>query len=155
MPRILVVDTEPQVVEVISKSLRDDLDAEVACAPTAQIAAQIIRWKRFDLVFIDVRINGGGVGLAELAANENVPVLLTSGRHEGAVLRRFGFPHLEKPFRSETLRSEATQIMEEAAENIRRVKTSVALLRANCEALGEAMAESRRIVEASRAIVPE
>ena len=103
---------------------------------------------RFDLALIDAVLPGvSGIELAELAANENIPALLTSGHPEVCqTLDRFHFPHLKKPFDLDALVAEARSIMRETEENIRRVQSSAAEMRAKTEALKASGAEARRLL---------
>ena len=135
--RILVVDDEPLVCELVRDLFEEELAADVEYALTGPEGEELIKARRFDLVLIDVGLPGvSGIELTKLAANENLPALLISG-HPGvcADLMRFGFPLLTKPFKIETLFAEAIAIMEDAGENLRRVKASIAEMYARNEAL--------------------
>ena len=150
MARILVVDDDALVCEVVTDCLREDLGAEVECALTGARGAQMITTMRFDLALIGAVLPGvSGVALAEPAANENIPALLTSGHPEVCeTLDRFNFRHLKKPFDLDTLVAEATGIIRDTRETIRRVKASAAQMRANAEALNVAMEKARRQLDA-------
>jgi DNA-binding response OmpR family regulator len=148
--RILVVDDEPLLCDLFRVWLHDDLGADVECSLTGTIAAQMMIGKHFDLALIDALLpDSSGIALAELAANQNTPALLTSG-HPDVIdrLDRFGFPNLKKPFIINSLIAEATSILSNAAQNILRVKASAVLMHSRTQALKAAIEESRRLVEA-------
>ena len=135
--RILVVDDEPLVCELIKQVLEEELAADVEYALTGRHGVELIKAGRFDLVIIDGALPGvSGIGLTKLAANENTPVLLISG-HPGILeqLGGFNFPHLRKPFKMESLLTEAINIMRDASENVWRVKGSIAAMHVRSEAL--------------------
>jgi DNA-binding response OmpR family regulator len=153
MAKILVVDDEPLVSEVVSEFL----DAEVTCALTGMRGAQMILSGQFDLAVIDVLLpDCSGLELVALAANENLPVLVTAERPESWIeLGRTTLPFLPKPFDRSELVSKAREILGATAENLRRVKLSVARLRATGDSLAAAMAESSRLLKASHAIIQD
>jgi hypothetical protein len=89
---------------------------------------------------------------AEIAANENIPVLLFSGHAERiATFHRFGYPCRAKPCSLDQLLSESKRVIAEAGENIRRVKAAAARIKANAEALNAVIRESKRLVHGMRA----
>jgi DNA-binding response OmpR family regulator len=150
MAKILVVDDEPLICEVVGAFL----GAEVACAQTAAEGAALIRDGRFDLAVIDTQLRDcSGLDLAALAANENLPVLLTSERPDiWRELEQAAIPFLAKPFDRAELASKANAILGATAENIRRVKESVARLHATGDALRDVLAHANRLLDVSRAI---
>jgi DNA-binding response OmpR family regulator len=117
--------------------------------------AQMILGERFDLAVIDMLLpDCSGLDIAALAANENLPVLVTAERPETWLeLERTTLPFLPKPFDRDELAAKAREILGATAENLRRVKESVARLRATGDTLSAAMAESSRLMQASRAII--
>ena len=56
-----------------------------------------------------------------------------------------------KPFRPDELSALASAVLENTADNIRRVKTSAERVRANVEALAAIVAHSRRLLAAVKA----
>jgi DNA-binding NtrC family response regulator len=148
MTSILVVDDEPQVCELFTDCLREEFCANVDFALTGRDGRLLLKGYRFDLAVIDVSLpDMSGLELAELAANENTAVLLTSGHPDSCEkLGRFKFPHLEKPFSLDTLIGEAATIIRDARENVRRVRTASSEMRAHTEALEDALDEARRLV---------
>jgi DNA-binding NtrC family response regulator len=127
--KVLVVDDDLAVAEVVAGMLEDlDCDVEICDGPQPSLE-WLITSMRFDLALIDAALPGiSGIKLAELAANENISVLLTSGQPEACeTLDRFHFPHLRKPFDLDILIAEAADILRDRGENIRRVRSSAAL----------------------------
>jgi DNA-binding NtrC family response regulator len=151
--RILVVDDDALVCEVLTDCLQEDLGAKVECALTGERGALMIAGMRFDLTLIDALLpDVSGIALAEFAADEDTAALMTSGHPQvSETLDRFDFPYLEKPFDIASLIAEATSIIRDTRENIRRVKTSAAQMRASAEALNAAMEKSRRLLDAIKA----
>jgi CheY-like chemotaxis protein len=70
-------------------------------------AEQFLRQVRPDLVVLDYQLMGGvGLEAAQIASENNVPVIITSGHHNiRERIGKFGYPYLVKPFApSELLR---------------------------------------------------
>jgi two-component system, OmpR family, alkaline phosphatase synthesis response regulator PhoP len=152
MGRVLVVDDETMICDVITEYFRENLGMIVDCANSGDEAADVLERERFDLALIDVTLPGiSGFELATLAADEDTPVLLITGNPESNFkLHQFGFPHLAKPFSLERLRLEAARVMAEHGSNVTRVKASVARMEANRAALVVALAESDRLLDTIR-----
>lgn len=153
MTSILVVDDDPLVCEMVTDCFRQEMDARVDCALSGREAALLIKSCQFDLALIDAVVPGiGGFDLAELAANENIPVLLTSG-HPAFCEKfdRFNFPHLQKPWDLDILVEEAAGIIRNTRENVRRVRAAARDMRRHREALEAAMTEAHRLVAAMSA----
>lgn len=147
MPRVLVVDDEPLICDVIADCLEHDGTARVDCAYNGLDGRKLIRGYQYSLAVIDAVLPGlDGFTLAEHATNENTPVLLMSGHPTACEqLEQFDFPHLTKPFDLDVLLSEARGAMEAMRENIRRAQASAAEMRAHMERLAAAVEESRRL----------
>lgn len=148
--KILVVDDDALVCDVLTGCLREDLGAEVKCALTGEHGALMITGMRFDLTLIDALLpDVSGIALAEFAADEDTAALMMSGHPKiNETLDRFDFPHLEKPFELASLVAEATNIMRDTRKNIRRVKASAVQMRASSEALNAAMEKAWRLLDA-------
>ena len=152
--KMLVVETDPYVSRVVADGLSDATQAEVDCVATITQAQHMIANRRYDFALIAVMRDYAGFVLAERAANENIPVLLTSGNPFARDrLQRFGFPYLFKPYQMSSLVIQATKIMENVGENIRCVRASAARMMINMEALTAAVTESHRIITESRQII--
>ena len=155
MTKVLVVDNDPMVCEVVADLMEVDLAAEVKRAMTGALAAEAIDGGAFDLAIIDVFMPEiSGFKLAERAANRNIPSLLCTGHPDALTkLQEHGYPHVAKPFNVADLLHEAAKAITATAENIARVKASAAKLQATAEGLKGAIDESRRLVKQSKALV--
>ena len=80
-PRILVVDDDPVVREVLQVSLEEQ-GLVVLDAPDAQQALQRIRRDRPDLVLLDLNLpdRDGLAVLQDVRLESNVPVIVVTGR---------------------------------------------------------------------------
>jgi len=100
MPRILVVEDDIEVREVVCEFLRDGGHV-VLSAGSAQQARDLLAGETVDLVVIDCAISGErGDLLAEHASSLGVPAILTSGdmRYRETAAQP-AFPFLSEPFR--------------------------------------------------------
>jgi hypothetical protein len=104
---------------------------------------------------IDLRLPDlSGVVLAELAANENIPVLLMSSHPKSFEhLGYLGFPVLKQPLHCQALITGATWAMADVRQNIHCVIEAVAHMRAGVQNLGDAISASRQLAEASRQLI--
>jgi DNA-binding response OmpR family regulator len=120
--------------------------AEVACAPTGRIGAQMIAARWYDLALINASLpDMSGIELGALATNENIPVIIISGHPAvNAELARHDFPHVQKPFGAVELRRASNQAIREAQANILQVRASAAKMLTNLAAFNHEMAEARR-----------
>jgi DNA-binding response OmpR family regulator len=147
--KVLVVDDEPVVCDVISACFEDWPGIEVDCVSRASPAVEKIRGGGYALALIDTLLADiPGVRLAELAINENIPVLLLSGHpRETARLEAADFPHLSKPFPMADLISESRNAIAAARANIERVRQSLELLKAQAASVRATMDVSWALVE--------
>jgi len=152
---ILVIEDDPGICELLIEVMEAELAAVVRCASTGTQGSEIIATGAFDLAIIDVIMPQiSGYELAKRAASRNIPTLLCSGHPD--VLNKLiavDWPHLAKPFKLNELVYEAAKIITNSAENIRRVKISLARLQATPDGLPADLAESRRLRNASRALL--
>ena len=141
MTTILVVENDPNVSDFLTNVLEAEFAALVRSASTGTLGAEAIETGAFDLAIIDVLTpEVSGYELAKRAANKNVPALLCAGHPDAlAKLKLCGCPHLAKPFKIADLVFEAATIITHAAENIRRVKASLAQLQIAAAGLQVAM----------------
>lgn len=100
MPRhILVVDDDPQILEVVSRSL-DTAHYRVSTARRVSVARDALTRQKIDLVLTDARLPGeSGLDLAETTRALGIATVIMSGDREWVEQR--GFAHgdyLEKPF---------------------------------------------------------
>ncbi len=128
MSRVLVVDDDVLICDVLTEYLRDWTGDKVTCAQSGDAAEAALRTTSFDLALIDVLLPGtSGFHLAEIAAAHGIPVLLASGHP--VVARRledFGWPCLIKPFSLTLLQSETRRVIAGAQDNLARVRASAA-----------------------------
>jgi DNA-binding NtrC family response regulator len=154
MTKVLVVDNDPQICELVADLMEVDLAAEVNRAMTGTAAAEAIDGGAFSLAIIDVSMpEVSGFDLATRAANRNIPSLLCTGHPDALILlQEHGFPHVAKPFKVADLLHEAAKAITATAENIARVKASAEKMLATAEGLRDAIEESRRLVAQSKAL---
>jgi DNA-binding NtrC family response regulator len=152
MTKVLVVDNDPQVCELVADLMEVDLAAEVKRAMTGTDAAVAIDRGALSLAIIDVSMPGvSGFDLAARAANRNIPSLLCTGHPDALILlQEHGFPHVAKPFKVADLLHEAAKAITATAENIARVKASAAKLQETAGGLREAIEDSLRLVKISK-----
>jgi DNA-binding NtrC family response regulator len=145
---VLLVDDDDLVFEAVAEVLADWQGTRLNIARTGHTAAPMLRHLDFACALIDVELaDMSGIALAEVAANEDVPVLLMSGDPDvTACLERFDYPFLDKPFSLDFMLSEMKLAVADARGNVARVRASAAMLRASGEALAAAVAESRRVL---------
>jgi DNA-binding response OmpR family regulator len=146
---IVVIDDDPLICELIMDALGSSGTA-VQCATRGRSGRKLLTGKRFDLAIIDVVLpDASGIALAAIAANENTPVLLITGRaNVTARLKQYDlldFPCLLKPFDLVRLRTEAERVMAESRQNVQRIKDDMAQWRASLTALEDTMADSRPV----------
>lgn len=151
--KILLIEDEPLICDLVAEYFGERLDAEISYAQDGLTGARMIAGSDFALAIIDASLPQiPGVELATFAANENIPVLLISGDPDANYkLKRFGYPHLEKPFDLSALHRESVRVLGESQENIRRVRASSAKMQAAGYALSAAIRESRRLLEEIKA----
>jgi DNA-binding response OmpR family regulator len=152
---ILVAEDDPGVCDFLTDALEAELAATVRCVRTGSLALQAIETAAFDLAIIDVNMPEiSGYDLARRAANRNIPTLLSSGHPDAdAKLRGSKCPYLTKPFRIHELIYASAQAITHATENILRIKASLAKLEAATEGLKADLAESKRLINESKAIL--
>jgi DNA-binding NtrC family response regulator len=149
MQKILVVDDDTLICDVITIFLEELPGTEVSRASGGRQGAEKLRESHFDLALIDGTLPEiSGVALAGIAANEDTPTLLMSGHPQvNDYLERFGFPYLEKPFSLTQLLAESRQIIANAGENVRKIKESMDHMRANMELLAQTIAQSKELLD--------
>jgi DNA-binding response OmpR family regulator len=134
--KILLIEDEPVVSQVVTWCLEDWLGTEVDLAPNGAVAFEKIRHGGYALAIIDGRIPGAsGLQLAELAVEKEIPVLLTTGHPEMAArLDDAGFPYLFKPFALDILLLKLKATVAASEENILQVRASLQVIKAQAEA---------------------
>ena len=103
MKRVLVVDDEPELAEVVREYLRDQYDVEIANSGPAAIAA--FHARRPDVVFLDINMPGpSGVEVLKTLrqADASVPVIMVTVNTDVGIveecLREGAFAYVPKPF---------------------------------------------------------
>jgi CheY-like chemotaxis protein len=103
MKRVLIVDDEPELAEVVREHLQDQYEVEIASAGTAALAS--VRHARPDVVFLDINMPGrsGIEVLSELRrADPTLPVIMVTVNNEVAVVQQClqgrAFAYVPKPF---------------------------------------------------------
>ncbi len=103
MKRVLIVDDEPELTEVVREYLQDRYEVTVAHTGTAALEAA--RKQRPDVVFLDINMPGpsGVEVLKELRrADSTIPVIMVTVNTEVGVvqecLREGAFAYVPKPF---------------------------------------------------------
>jgi signal transduction histidine kinase len=118
-PRVLVVDDDPNILEVLAMRLESlGLDVSTAATPTA--VAALLAENKFDLALFDLRMTPvDGLTLLDSTRAEypHLPVLIMTahGSIDGAVeaIRRGAFDYLTKPFVPEELRGKLSRALAE------------------------------------------
>ena len=114
---ILVVDDEPLMVELISRTLKDLGHDVVATGSDGVQAVELARKHRPDLIVIDYAMpNMDGMEAAEQIIREmSVPIVLSTGRTDDATLQRAKkadiHSYLVKPFHREQLKTAIAMAM--------------------------------------------
>jgi DNA-binding response OmpR family regulator len=152
---VLVVERDPGVCNFLIDALEIELSAFVKCVDTGSLGAKAIDTGCFDLAIIDVGMSQiSGYELAKRAANRNIPALLSS-EHPDAIrkLKEYDLPCLLKPYRLKELIFTSAQLIVYNQQNVRRVKVSLTRLLATTDGLRADIAESRRLMRESEALI--
>lgn len=102
--KILLVDDEPDILELLKDVLESDYDVVTVCG--AQEAVSTFKQHSFSLVITDVAMPGmSGVELAKqiVELKPGTPVLLVSGLLDPQTPEDVSFAQLNKPFRRKDL----------------------------------------------------
>jgi|SRR2546422_5118172 len=101
--RILLVDDEPEIIDVLREYLADKHDVDSAA--DADQALVRIRAQRPDLVFLDINMPGiNGVEALRLIKqiDDTIPVLMVTANTDNALaaeaIKRGAFSYIPKPF---------------------------------------------------------
>jgi len=117
MPSVLLVDDEPDIIEILELVLREE-DLEVYKSRSGSEALQVLRDRRVDVVVSDIRMPDlTGVELlrkAKQVAPDTVFVMMTAfASTETAIeaLQHGAFDYVTKPFKMEELRGVVLQAL--------------------------------------------
>ncbi|MDZ7832638.1 MAG: sigma-54 dependent transcriptional regulator [Desulfobacterales bacterium] len=130
-PRILIVDDEHDMLELLRRSLAPDLNCRLSTAASAKAALQLLSEQSFDLALIDIKMpEMDGLELLELIKRKwpdlTVVMMTAYGTIETAVyaMKQGAYDFITKPFDHETLLVRLEKALERStllAEN-RRLK---------------------------------
>ncbi len=131
VPEILVVDDEPDMLELLKRSLEPDLNCRMSTASSAKQALQLLAEKSFNLALIDIKMpEMDGLELLELVKRKwpdlTVVMMTAYGSIETAVyaMKQGAYDFITKPFDHEALLVRLEKALERSsllAEN-RRLK---------------------------------
>lgn len=164
VPRILIVDDDPALLEALPQTLRLRMEAvDVDVAESGMVALERIRASDYDAIIADVRMPGmdGLALLSEIRAlRVSSPTLLITGHgeHDLAIeaLRRGAYDYVQKPIDREYLIAslrraiETHQLTRQVDEQRHALERHANELRERVEALTDAAAtihEARGITE--------
>jgi DNA-binding NtrC family response regulator len=148
MRKVLVIDGDSSVREIITATLQEWPGTNVICAQDGIQGAEKLRERHFDLALIDGFLSGlSSIRLAEIAASENTPVLLLSSHPDvNQAAAAFGFPYLPKPFSVGQLQVSSRDALAQVHENVARVKAFAVRLQASIEAAQATLAETHKLL---------
>ena len=122
---------------------------------TGALGAEMLQQQHFDLALIDVELpDASGIALAEIATNENTPVVFMSGNLnviDG--LSDWDMPYLEKPFRLAALQAEAAWVMDDTQNQLQRIWETLLRIRVVIAGLEDAWETSKRLIDVSRNLI--
>jgi CheY-like chemotaxis protein len=114
----LVVDDEPEIVEILSEFLSSFLCIKIIKACSGQEAISEINkeCREFDFILSDIKMkNGSGLALYLFNINnKKTPFIFISASAEDIP---FGASFVEKPFELKTLKAKITLILEQKMNN--------------------------------------
>jgi two-component system, response regulator PdtaR len=114
---VLVVDDEPLMVELLTRTFKTLGHEVVASGSDGQVALELARKHRPDLIILDlVMPQCDGMEAAEqILAEMSVPIILSTGRTDDATLQRAKRANIQaylvKPFHKEQLKSAITMAL--------------------------------------------
>ena len=108
--RILIVDDEPDMLELLNMIITEKTPYEVATTNNPLEAEELIRKGKFDVTIVDLKMPGKD-GIEVLDAikklDEDMPVIMMTayGTVESAVetMKKGAFDYITKPFRKEQI----------------------------------------------------
>ena len=119
---ILIVDDEPDMLELLKRSLAPDLDCRVDTTPSARKALEMLAARAYDLLLADIKMPVmSGLELLEIVKTEHpdltVVMMTAYGHVEMAVgaMQRGAYDFITKPFEHETLIVRMEKALERSA----------------------------------------
>jgi DNA-binding NtrC family response regulator len=133
--KILIVDDEMDMLELLKRSLEPDLNCKVETALSGKLALQLLENKIFDLVLADIKMPGmDGLELLELIKRENpdLTVLMMTGHGdiEMAVeaMKSGAYDFITKPFDHDSLLLRLEKALERSSLLMENIKLQEELL---------------------------
>ena len=154
MHMIAVIDDEATFCEVIKEALENPT-LTVRVAMTGALGVEMLQQQHFDLALIDVELpDASGIALAEIAANENIPVVFMSGDLRVVDgLSNWGMPCLGKPFGLAAMQAEATRVMDDSQNQLQHVRATLSSIRATIGGLEDNRESLMRLIDISRDLI--
>jgi CheY-like chemotaxis protein len=142
--RVLVVDDEAAICELVTEVFEDWPNTRVVCSHDGVDAVMLLQAGKFDLCLTDVELPGlSGLTVAGAAVNDDTPVLILAGHPDmGVKLALVDLPHLPKPFGMAELLRESQIAVADSKNNVVRVRAALEILKTRAGALQE----SRRLL---------
>jgi DNA-binding NtrC family response regulator len=132
--RLLIVDDEPDMLQLLKRSLEPDLGCDLLTAPSGEAALRILAAGRVDLVLADIKMPGmDGLELLDLIKRQypdlTVMMMTAYGHIEMAVeaMKRGAYDFITKPFEHDAL----VLRLEKALERSRLLRENQRLLEAS------------------------
>ena len=128
-PRVLVVDDEPELVELIEESVRRSVDCRIVVADSIQAARRILASSPIQVLVTDIHLpDGDGISLLpalrEYQPHASAIVITGSPSLDGAIsaLRGGAIDFVPKPFAAEHLVERVRRAIEQHAKQTKRDK---------------------------------
>ncbi|MBU1570154.1 MAG: response regulator, partial [Proteobacteria bacterium] len=132
--KILIVDDEPDMRQLLKRSLEPDLECRVETASSGEMALRFLEENNVDMVLADIKMPGmDGLELLELIKRDHpdltVVMMTAFGRIETAVeaMKRGAYDFITKPFDHDALILRLSKAVERSRllkENRRLLKES-------------------------------
>ncbi|MDQ7784191.1 MAG: sigma-54 dependent transcriptional regulator [Desulfomonilaceae bacterium] len=149
LPKILIVDDEPNMLHMLSEVLQQD-GFDPSCAESAQRALDMVSKESFDFILSDVRMPGmDGVQLLEQLRASGIDTMVILMSAYGTIdlaleaIRKGAYDYIAKPFKTD----EVVLTLRKAAERERLRKEVVQLRKRlrDCEPSSEIVAHSEAL----------
>jgi phosphate regulon transcriptional regulator PhoB len=131
MKNVLIVDDEPDLVELVSYNLKKE-GFQVATAPDGAVALEKARKKNFDLIILDLMLPGiQGIELCRILRNdpktERVPIIMLTAKGDEADrvrgLETGADDYMAKPFSPRELIARVKAVLRRSGEQAAAGKT--------------------------------
>jgi DNA-binding NtrC family response regulator len=129
--KILIIDDEPDMLELLRRSLASELDAEIICESKSRLALDLIKTRDFDLVLTDIKMPEiNGLELLKLSKQINPDLTVVMMTAYGEIdmvihaMKSGAYDFITKPFDHDAL----VVRLEKALERARLIKENSRLL---------------------------